>query len=115
MCFTPPTTPPPLPAPRGEKHVWVGVYAHAPLILFLWCVLRIACACACWHAFLTVGGALGATREEMLSLLTPIVDTLPPLHPRHLLGIGDPESLQQVFSYGIDTCDSSYPTRAARQ
>ena len=34
--------------------------------------------------------------------------------PNHLLGIGDLESIDKAVSYGIDTLDSSYPTKAAR-
>ena len=46
-----------------------------------------------------------------------LVETLPRLPtecPNHLLGIGDLESLELSIPLGIDTFDSSYPTRAAR-
>jgi queuine tRNA-ribosyltransferase len=39
---------------------------------------------------------------------------LPEDKPNHLLGIGDLESLRLCMPLGIDTFDSSYPTRAAR-
>jgi queuine tRNA-ribosyltransferase len=48
---------------------------------------------------------------EMLSFLMP---RLPAEKPNHLLGIGDLESLERCIPLGIDTFDSSYPTRAAR-
>lgn len=47
----------------------------------------------------------------MLSFVMP---RLPSDKPNHLLGIGDLESLEKCIPLGIDTFDSSYPTRAAR-
>ena len=61
-----------------------------------------------------VGGSLGKTRPEMVELLTALFPRLPQEKPNHLLGIGDLESLEQCVPLGIDTFDSSYPTRAAR-
>ena len=37
-----------------------------------------------------------------------------PERPVHLLGIGDIKTINASIAYGIDTFDSSYPTRAAR-
>ncbi|MCI5642436.1 MAG: tRNA-guanine transglycosylase, partial [Chlamydia suis] len=34
--------------------------------------------------------------------------------PRHLLGIGDLPSIWATVGFGIDSFDSSYPTKAAR-
>ena len=39
---------------------------------------------------------------------------IPKEKPNHLLGIGDLPSLERTIPLGIDTFDSSYPTRAAR-
>ncbi len=39
---------------------------------------------------------------------------LPYEKPNHLLGIGDLKSVEQVVKSGIDTMDSSHPTRCAR-
>ncbi len=61
-----------------------------------------------------IGGSFGKTREQMIDMLTQLMPHLPPERPVHLLGIGDLPSLQQAMHLGIDTFDSSYPTRAAR-
>ncbi|MBX7067552.1 MAG: tRNA-guanosine(34) transglycosylase [Parachlamydiales bacterium] len=62
----------------------------------------------------SIGGSLGKTKEEMVGMLTALLPRLPEEKPNHLLGIGDLESLSQCIPLGIDTFDSSYPTRAAR-
>ncbi|MDE3046604.1 MAG: tRNA-guanosine(34) transglycosylase [Verrucomicrobiota bacterium] len=62
----------------------------------------------------SIGGSLGKTKPEMIEMLTSLLPQLPPEKPNHLLGIGDLESLHQCLPLGIDTFDSSYPTRAAR-
>ncbi|HSX26225.1 MAG TPA: tRNA guanosine(34) transglycosylase Tgt, partial [Chlamydiales bacterium] len=61
-----------------------------------------------------IGGSLGKTKPEMVEMLTGVLPRLPEDKPNHLLGIGDLESLEQCIPLGIDTFDSSYPTRAAR-
>lgn len=61
-----------------------------------------------------IGGSLGKTREEMVEMLTGMMPHLPEDKPNHLLGIGDLESLDKCISLGIDTFDSSHPTRCAR-
>lgn len=61
-----------------------------------------------------VGGSLGKTKQEMFELLHFTMPLLPTDKPNHLLGIGDLESLQTCISFGIDTFDSSHPTRCAR-
>jgi len=62
----------------------------------------------------SIGGSLGKTKAEMVEMLTGLLPRLPDEKPNHLLGIGDLESLEQCVPLGIDTFDSSYPTRAAR-
>ncbi|HSX11709.1 MAG TPA: tRNA guanosine(34) transglycosylase Tgt [Chlamydiales bacterium] len=62
----------------------------------------------------SIGGSLGKTKPEMVEMLTALLPRLPDDKPNHLLGIGDLESLEQCVPLGIDTFDSSYPTRAAR-
>lgn len=62
----------------------------------------------------SIGGSLGKTKPEMVEMLTTLLPQLPEEKPNHLLGIGDLESLAQCVPLGIDTFDSSYPTRAAR-
>ena len=61
-----------------------------------------------------VGGSLGKTKQEMFELLQFTMPRLPEEKPNHLLGIGDLTSLAECIPYGVDTFDSSYPTRAAR-
>lgn len=61
-----------------------------------------------------IGGSLGKTKQEMHEMLSHTLPRLPLDKPNHLLGIGDLESLALCVPLGIDTFDSSYPTRAAR-
>jgi queuine tRNA-ribosyltransferase len=61
-----------------------------------------------------IGGSLGKTREQMVDMLTYAMPLLPQNKPNHLLGIGDTRSLEQTITLGIDTFDSSHPTRCAR-
>jgi queuine tRNA-ribosyltransferase len=61
-----------------------------------------------------IGGSLGKNREEMISMLTNLMPQLPVEKPNHLLGIGDLPSIEQAVVLGIDTFDSSHPTRCAR-
>lgn len=61
-----------------------------------------------------VGGSLGKTKQEMVSMLSFTMPRLPLDKPNHLLGIGDLESLALCIPLGVDTFDSSYPTRSAR-
>lgn len=61
-----------------------------------------------------IGGSLGKTRDEMLAMLDYTMPLLPADKPNHLLGIGDLASLDACIRMGIDTFDSSHPTRCAR-
>ncbi|MEN9343502.1 MAG: hypothetical protein RLZZ453_289 [Chlamydiota bacterium] len=61
-----------------------------------------------------IGGSLGKTRQEMFDLLHFTMPRLPYDKPNHLLGIGDLTSIDHCVKLGVDTFDSSYPTRAAR-
>lgn len=61
-----------------------------------------------------IGGSIGKTREEMIDLLQFLMPHVPYDKPNHLLGIGDLLSLEQSVTLGIDTFDSSHPTRCAR-
>ncbi len=61
-----------------------------------------------------IGGSMGKNKEEMHSILNHTLPLLPKEKPNHLLGIGDIESIDLGVALGIDTFDSSYPTRAAR-
>lgn len=61
-----------------------------------------------------IGGSLGKNREEMVTMLTSLMPEVPTDAPRHLLGIGDIPSLDACVPLGLDTFDSSHPTRCAR-
>lgn len=61
-----------------------------------------------------IGGSLGKTHEQMIDMLSYTIPMLPPEKPNHLLGIGDNKSLQPCITLGIDTFDSSHPTKCAR-
>lgn len=61
-----------------------------------------------------IGGSVGKTKEEMIQMLSALLPLLPTDYPNHLLGIGDLPSIEQSIPLGIDTFDSSYPTKAAR-
>jgi queuine tRNA-ribosyltransferase len=61
-----------------------------------------------------IGGSLGKNKAEMYDLLAYTLPLLPEEKPNHLLGIGDLESIERAIPFGIDTFDSSYPTRSAR-
>jgi queuine tRNA-ribosyltransferase len=61
-----------------------------------------------------IGGSIGKTRQEMFELLNYTMPLLPTDKPNHLLGIGDLLSLETSITFGIDTFDSSHPTRCAR-
>ncbi|MFZ5954674.1 MAG: tRNA guanosine(34) transglycosylase Tgt [Candidatus Dependentiae bacterium] len=61
-----------------------------------------------------IGGSLGKTHQEMFEMLAYVVPALPEDKPNHLLGIGDLTSIEECVKLGIDTFDSSHPTRCAR-
>ena len=61
-----------------------------------------------------IGGSLGKNLEELQFVLDNTIPHLRPMAPRHLLGIGDIPSIAATIPQGIDTFDSSYPTKAAR-
>lgn len=61
-----------------------------------------------------VGGSLGRSREDMLSVLEWTIPLLAPGRPRHLLGVGEVEDVFDGVARGIDTFDCVIPTRLAR-
>ena len=61
-----------------------------------------------------IGGSVGKNREEMIDLLKFMMPLLPKDKPNHLLGIGDLLSIEAIVPLGIDTFDSSHPTKCAR-
>ncbi len=69
---------------------------------------------ACPFDGFAIGGSLGKNRQEMIEMLTPLMPFIPLEKPTHLLGIGDLASLESSIPLGIDSFDSSHPTRCAR-
>ena len=61
-----------------------------------------------------IGGSVGKNKKELEEVIAFTRPLLPDDKPNHLLGIGDLPSLAMLVPLGIDTFDSSYPTRAAR-
>lgn len=61
-----------------------------------------------------IGGSMGKTKEQMCEMLSQLLPHVPAEKPNHLLGIGDLTSIAHCIPFGIDTFDSTYPTRAAR-
>lgn len=61
-----------------------------------------------------IGGSLGKNRQEMVEMLRTMRPHLPPEYPVHLLGIGDLPGITDTIPLGMDTFDSSYPTKCAR-
>lgn len=61
-----------------------------------------------------VGGSVGKNRTEMVEMLSYTMPLLPKDKPNHLLGIGDLPSIEAIVPLGIDTFDSSHPTKCAR-
>lgn len=77
---------------------------------------RESCDLLTQHAFdgFAIGGSLGCDHQQLFTTIDHTTQFLPPEKPVHLLGIGDVPSIQQCIPYGIDTFDSSYPTKAGR-
>ncbi len=61
-----------------------------------------------------IGGSLGKTKKEMFELLSYTAPILPEDKPNHLLGMGDLETIDHGVKLGLDTFDSSHPTKCAR-
>jgi len=61
-----------------------------------------------------IGGSVGKNLKELIDVCSFTQQHLPKEKPNHLLGIGDLKSLEAIVPLGIDTFDSSYPTKAAR-
>jgi tRNA-guanine transglycosylase len=61
-----------------------------------------------------IGGSLGKSKADMLSVLDWSFSQLPETWPRHLLGIGEPEDLFACVARGVDQFDCVTPTRLGR-
>jgi queuine tRNA-ribosyltransferase len=62
-----------------------------------------------------IGGlSVGEPRDQMLPALAAAVAELPADRPRYLMGVGDPVTLLDAISLGVDMFDCVLPTRLAR-
>ena len=62
-----------------------------------------------------IGGlSVGETRGEMVPALTAALAHLPTDRPRYLMGVGDPASLIEAVSLGVDQFDCVMQTRIGR-
>lgn len=62
-----------------------------------------------------IGGlSVGETRAEMLPALAAAIAHLPSDRPRYLMGVGDPASLIEAVSLGVDQFDCVMQTRIGR-
>ncbi|MBV8661384.1 MAG: tRNA-guanosine(34) transglycosylase [Candidatus Dependentiae bacterium] len=61
-----------------------------------------------------IGGSVGKNHGEMIEMLNFTMPQLPYDKPNHLLGIGDLPAIAEIVPLGIDTFDSSHPTKCAR-
>ena len=61
-----------------------------------------------------IGGSVGKNHTEMIDMLNHTLPQLPYDKPNHLLGIGDLPAISEIVPLGIDTFDSSHPTKCAR-
>ena len=77
---------------------------------------KLSCDTLCKLDFdgFAVGGSLGKNHQEMFELLKFTMPCIPETKPNHLLGIGDLNSLETCVQMGVDTFDSSHPTKCAR-
>ena len=62
-----------------------------------------------------IGGlSVGEPKELMIEMLGISTDNLEYEKPKHLLGVGFPEDLEEAVKFGIDLFDCVMPTRLAR-
>ena len=62
-----------------------------------------------------IGGlSVGEPLEQTLPAMAAALDHLPEDRPRYLMGVGDPVSMVEAVSLGIDMFDCVLPTRLAR-
>lgn len=62
-----------------------------------------------------IGGDLGESKKVMIKILRWVVSNLKEEKPRHLLGIGYLEDIENIIKEGIDTFDCIAPTYYARR
>src|SRR5690349_20492789 len=63
---------------------------------------------------IAIGGTLGETKDQMITVVEWTIEELPVDKPRRLLGIGEVDDLVRGVELGIDTFDCAMPTRIGR-
>ena len=62
-----------------------------------------------------IGGlSVGEPRSLMTEMLHVTAENLPEEKPRHLLGVGYAQDIEEAVKYGVDLFDTVLPTRLAR-
>ncbi len=62
-----------------------------------------------------VGGDLGESKNDSKKILRWVLPLLDQKKPRHLLGIGHIEDIENIIKCGVDTFDCTVPTHYARR
>ena len=62
-----------------------------------------------------IGGDLGSTKQDMKKIIGWTLSHLDESNPRHLLGIGRLEDIENIIKWGMDTFDCTVPTHYARR
>ncbi len=71
-------------------------------------------ASLCFDGF-GIGGEFGSNKKNMAGMLRQTIKELPDKKPRHLLGIGYLEDMENIIKQGIDLFDCTVPTHYARR
>ena len=67
-----------------------------------------------FHAYALGGLSVGEPKELMLDIAAFTLGLLPDALPRYVMGVGAPEDLVELVSFGADMFDCVIPTRNAR-
>ena len=62
-----------------------------------------------------IGGDLGKSKKDTINILSWTIPHLDDSKPRHLLGIGYLEDMEDIVKQGIDLFDCTVPTHYARR
>jgi queuine tRNA-ribosyltransferase/7-cyano-7-deazaguanine tRNA-ribosyltransferase len=62
-----------------------------------------------------IGGDLGETKKDIAKILSWIIPLLDEKKPRHMLGIGRLEDMENIIKSGVDTFDCTVPTHYGRR
>jgi len=62
-----------------------------------------------------IGGDLGETKKDMAKILSWVTPRLDEKKPRHMLGIGQLDDMENIVKSGIDSFDCTVPTHYGRR